>query len=165
VTSDPYDYIYVEAQVGVDGRQRRRRITIPDGDWHPVGDPAAPGGIDARLRAQIIVNGVHVDVELLACELEKTTSAGQDGERRLTRQSPIFHVRNCMYFLTGRRQQRLTTWDGAASACADIVSPASTTSHRQSPAKIGEAYPFGVLRCTLLRAVGQLPDPCRTTST
>lgn len=98
MTSDPNDYVFVEDQVGPDRRRSRRHVTIADGDWQPVGDATAAGGIAGRLRAKIVVNKIPLDLEIVSTELENVTRSAVP-QKQLARQAPTLRVRGRQYRL------------------------------------------------------------------
>ncbi len=101
MSSDPRDYIYVEELIPAPPRPRetRRRVTVTEGEWTPCGDPAAPGGIDGRLRAEVWVNKVAMLVEVVIEDLadapRRRAAAGQH------RSAPRLRLRGRHYVVTG----------------------------------------------------------------
>ncbi len=100
MTSDPQDFVYVEMPVSTPRPlETRRRLTVTEGAWTPVGDPAAPGGIDGRLQAEVWVNKVAMLIELVAEDLRDAPRRRADvGEHR---SAPRLRLRGRQYVVVG----------------------------------------------------------------
>lgn len=80
MTTDPRDFIYVDEPIVRRGRrQTRRHVTLSETDWEAVGDPAAPGGVEGRLQAELFVNKVAVVVEAVVEEFADDRSRADAG--------------------------------------------------------------------------------------
>jgi hypothetical protein len=97
---EPEDLIWVETVFGRPPRDGRRHITIVDSAWLPVGDKSAPEGAAGRLRARIGLNGVAMELELLATELSKGAGAHRPAGQR-TPGYPELCVHGRSYYVVG----------------------------------------------------------------
>ncbi len=71
---------------------------MPEGEWTAIGDAAAPGGVDGRLRAEVWVNKVPMLIELVAEDLtDAPRRCGAVGERS----APRLRVRGRQYVVVG----------------------------------------------------------------
>ncbi len=80
-------------------RETRRRVTVPEGEWTPIGDAAAPGGVDGRLRAVVWVNKVAMRIELVDEDL--ADALVRDAAIIERRSPPRLRLRGRRYVVVG----------------------------------------------------------------
>ncbi len=100
MTGDPQDLVYVDVPIlQPRPHETRRRVTVAEGEWTAVGDAAAPGGKDGRLRAEVWVNKVAMLIEVVADDL--TDPHRRDAASGARRSAPRLRLRGRRYVVVG----------------------------------------------------------------